>query len=53
MGVSKRYYEEKIESLCTCDGGCSFEMSDHDLDCAAREYLFENIRCDAIPRETC
>lgn len=40
-GMSKRALEAKVEKVCTCDGGASLDINDHDKDCPARKLIKE------------
>lgn len=41
MGIMKHMLEGAVERKCTCDGGISLDVNDHNEDCPARKYLEE------------
>jgi hypothetical protein len=41
MGKIKSYYENEVERICTCEGGCSLDSLDHKKKCPARLFLEE------------
>lgn len=38
-GRTKRALEDKIEKMCTCDGGCSLDADEHDDSCPAKKAI--------------
>lgn len=43
MGKVKRHYEARVETACQCEGGCCFDIDEHDVNCPAIrviKYLF-------------